>query len=412
MKTQPPQTDLLLQAGRLLLEYNESTGAVYRALAETAKALTNETCHIVISYNHVAVALAGDGYALQPVSELRYNSAVQARVHEILDQVRQGRLDVSAALASLSTVEVETPRHSPWLTSIFLGAGAASLAGLLGADPGAAGVAGLATGLGLLARWELGRHQCNLFALPVAAAFLGAVIGGLAIRMNWTQTPELVLVVPAIMLIPGPHLINALFDLISNHLPMCISRLGLAIGILLASTVGLVLGVELTLNRVVFPDQSASAEQLTFVFDVVLSGIVASGFGMFYNTAWRHLWMAALGGVAGHGVRFIALELGCWLGAATFVGGLAVGAISAWMARSSRTPVAVIAFAGAVTMIPGLSLYRAFGGALQLARLQAVSDSTAVAGILGNALQACLVISGLGMGLILAARAVIALIGE
>jgi hypothetical protein len=35
--------------------------------------------------------------------------------------------------------------------------------------------------------------------------------------------------------------------------------------------------------------------------------------------------------------------------------------------EESKTPIAVIAFAGAVTMIPGLSLCRALSGALKLA---------------------------------------------
>ena len=97
------ETHLLLQAGRLLLEYNESTGAIHRALTTTATALTDEACHVVVSYRGVAVSLAGDGPALEPVRELRYNTAVQARVHEILEQVRRGHLGASAALACLAS---------------------------------------------------------------------------------------------------------------------------------------------------------------------------------------------------------------------------------------------------------------------------------------------------------------------
>jgi uncharacterized membrane protein YjjP (DUF1212 family) len=92
-------TELLAQAGRLLLEYNESTGAVQRTLTATARALTDEACHVAVSYGGVAVSLAGEGPALEPVRELRYNMAVQARVHEILRQVRRGDLEPATALA-------------------------------------------------------------------------------------------------------------------------------------------------------------------------------------------------------------------------------------------------------------------------------------------------------------------------
>jgi uncharacterized membrane protein YjjB (DUF3815 family) len=116
--------------------------------------------------------------------------------------------------------------------------------------------------------------------------------------------------------------------------------------------------------------------------------------------------MAAVGGMAGHGLRFLALEAGYRLQTATFLGGLAVGAVSAWMARSSRTPVAVISFAGAVTMMPGLHIYRALGGAVRLARQAEQPSPEAVAGTLGNAFQACLVVCALALGLLLGARAV------
>src|SRR5262249_46943865 len=158
-------------------------------------------------------------------------------------QVRRGELEPASALAQLKRVEADTPRHSRWLAVLLLGVAAANLAGLLGADAGAVLVAGLATGLGLVARQELGRRQFSLLTLPLTAAFIGAVFGGLAIRLGWTRTPGLVLIVPSLMLVPGPHLINGLLDLIDNYLPMSIARLGLATCVLLASALGIVFGI-------------------------------------------------------------------------------------------------------------------------------------------------------------------------
>jgi hypothetical protein len=91
---------------------------------------------------------------------------------------------------------------------------------------------------------------------------------------------------------------------------------------------------------------------------------------------------------------------------------LAVGALSALMARFSKTPVAVIAFAGAVTMIPGVSLYRALASALQLARSPGATVPDLAAATLGHTMQAFLVIGALALGLILGTRAVLALVGD
>jgi uncharacterized membrane protein YjjP (DUF1212 family) len=395
----------------LLLEYNESTGAIHHALIETARALTPDPCQIAVYYGSIAVSLAEGEAVLLPVHELRYNTALQARVHAILKQVRHGELDAAAALGRLDRVESEISRHSRWLAIVVLGIAAASLACLLGADTGAVIIVGVAAAVGLLARQELARRHFSLLMLPFTAALIGAVLGGLAIRLGWTGTPELVLIVPALMVVPGPHLINGVFDLIDNYLPMSVSRLGLALGILLASGLGVALGVELTLLDPVIAGDGANTERLTLLSDVVLAGLVTCGFAVFYNTAWTHVAMAVGGGMAGHGLRFLALEAGANLPAATFLGGLAVGIMAGWMAYSHKTPVAVIAFAGAVTMIPGLNLYRALAGALYLARTNSAEPNT-VAWIVANALHGGLVIGGLALGLILGARTALLLLGE
>jgi uncharacterized membrane protein YjjB (DUF3815 family) len=133
---------------------------------------------------------------------------------------------------------------------------------------------------------------------------------------------------------------------------------------------------------------------------------------MYYNAAWTHIGIAVLGGMTGHGLRFLALEAGCRLEVATFLGGVAVGVVSALIARSYKIPFAVIAFAGAVTMMPGIQMYLALGGSLQLAQSRTAAELPTIAGTLGNASQACFVVGALALGLIVAARAVLILAGE
>jgi uncharacterized membrane protein YjjB (DUF3815 family) len=208
------------------------------------------------------------------------------------------------------------------------------------------------------------------------------------------------------MLVPGPHLINGLLDLVDNHLPMALSRLALAGSILAASALGIVIGIELTLPILPLAEQSMTTHHLNVVSDMFLAAIVTIGFAVFYNAAWPHVALAAVGGMAGHGLRFIALAIGLHLEVATFLGAFAVGAVATWIARSYKLPVAIISFAGAVTMMPGIQMYRAFGGALQLARLKDTAEAAKVAGTIGNALQASLVVAALALGLVIAARTV------
>jgi uncharacterized membrane protein YjjP (DUF1212 family) len=408
MGVQRLETELLACAGRLLLEYNESSGEIHHTLVETASALSKEKLDVAISYGGIVVSLGNDAPVLKPVREFRYNATLQARIHAILIAVCHAELEAAPALAQLERAESETPRHSRPLAIVIFGAAAACLAVLLGADAGAALVIAASAGLGLLARQELGRRHFSLLTLPFTAAFIGAVLGGIAIRLGWTKTPALVLIVPSLMLVPGPHLINGLLDLVDNFLPMSIARLGLATGILIASALGIVLGIELTLSELPYAQQGVGIVRLNLLSDMLLAGVVTCGFAMYYNAAWPHIGMAMLGGMVGHGLRFLALEAGWRLEAATFVGGLAVGAVCALIGRSYKTPFAVIAFAGAVTMMPGMQMYRALGGALQLAQLRSAATLPILAEAIGNASQASFVVGALAIGLLVAARAVTA----
>ncbi len=240
--------------------------------------------------------------------------------------------------------------------------------------------------------------------LPLTAAFLGSVLGGVAIRLGWTHTPGLILIVPALMVVPGPHLINGLLDVIDNYLPMGIARLGLASGILVASAFGIVLGIELTLPDPPMVRQSLASGHLNLISDMLLAAVVTFGFAMYYNANWSQIRMAVVGGMIGHGIRYLALNSGCRLEVATFLGCLAIGIIASLTVRAHKVPFAVIAYAGAVTMMPGLQVYRTLGGLLQLARPSSEIDQLAIAATLGNAAQASLAIAAIALGLILADR--------
>jgi hypothetical protein len=91
-------------------------------------------------------------------------------------------------------------------------------------------------------------------------------------------------------------------------------------------------------------EQSIGTDRVNLVSDMLLAGVVTCGFAMFYNAAWAQIAMAA------------------------------VGFVSAFIARSHKLPFAVVAFAGAVTMMPDLQMYRALGGSLQLARVKSSAD--------------------------------------
>jgi uncharacterized membrane protein YjjB (DUF3815 family) len=284
-----------------------------------------------------------------------------------------------------------------------LGLAASAIAWLLSADWGAIIASGVSAAVGLIARRELATRSAILFAQPFAAGLLGAAIGGVAIRLGWTETPGLCLIVPALMLVPGPHFINSAHDMLENHMQAGVCRLGLAMGVLIATALGVVLGGWLTLGPAVLSTSPSEAMRLALPLDMVLAGVAACGFGAFYNTPWRVLWVSILCGVVGHGLRYLCLDH-LSVGISTLFACLGIGLMANVAAERLRLPFSAVAFAAAVPMMPGVSMYQSIAGAMRLSAAGAAADPALAAATLALSGQSVFVVGAMAIGLLVGAR--------
>jgi uncharacterized membrane protein YjjB (DUF3815 family) len=295
------------------------------------------------------------------------------------------------------------PRHGRWVVAVLFGLSASAIAWLLRADWGAIAVSGVSSALGVIARQELAKWSVILFAQPFAAGLIGAALGGLAIRQGWTETPGFCLIVPVLMLVPGPQLINGVYDTLENHIQTGVCRLALSTGILIAAALGVVLGGWLTLGPVTLSTSPSEAVPLTLALDAALAGVAACGFGAFYNAPWRVLWVSILCGVVGHGLRYLCLD---YMGVeiATLFACLAIGLIASVAADHLRLPFSAVAFAGAVPMMPGVFIYQSLAGAMRLSAAGTSADPAIAAATLALSFKSVFVVGAIALGLLIGAR--------
>ncbi|MDQ8023207.1 MAG: threonine/serine exporter family protein [Moraxellaceae bacterium] len=396
---------LLQLAGRLLLTYNVRTHQLRERLQSLAHTL-GLSVQVSIAYRSLNIFVADGPILHAQTAELRINVAIAARVLSILDAIETGGVDVAEGLRRLQEAESTAERHPRWILAVIFGLAASALAALLSADAAGMTVIGISSALGLLLRQEMGKRHMMLLSLPFSAAFVGSVLGGIVILMEWTSTPGICLIVPALMLVPGPHLINGLYDTLENHLQTGMARLFLALGILLSAALGIFLGAWLVLGATVVPPWHGSAQAIPLWLDVVLAGMASCGFGAFYNAPWRVLWTSILCGMVGHGVRYVSLAEGLSLPLSTLLACLAIGCMGAIISRRLRVPFAAVAFAGAVPMMPGVLFFQSFGGAMQIAMAGRGADLVLISQTFSGLLQALLVVGAMGLGLLLGAAPV------
>jgi uncharacterized membrane protein YjjP (DUF1212 family) len=389
-------------SARLLLEYNVRSSALERRLERIARHL-GVNVQPVAGYREVTLATA-DGRGFQArAPELRINVAVSVGAQRVIEALCMDRIGLDEATRRLEEVERLAPRHGRWVVALLFALAASAIAWLLRADWGAIAVSGVSSVVGLLARQELARRSLILVAQPFAAGLIGATLGGLTISQGWTATPGFCLIVPALMLVPGPHLINGVHDMLENHMQTGLCRLGLAMGILIATALGVTLGGWLTVGTATLSTAPSDAMRLTLPLDMALAGLAACGFGAFYNAPWRVLWVSILCGVIGHGIRYLCLDY-AGVELATLYACFAIGLIANFAADRLQLPFSAVAFAGAVPMMPGVFIYQSLAGAMRLSASGAAADPALAAASLALSWKSVFVVGAIATGLLVGAR--------
>jgi uncharacterized membrane protein YjjB (DUF3815 family) len=209
------------------------------------------------------------------------------------------------------------------------------------------------------------------------------------------------------ILVPGPHVLNGAMDLISTHINLGASRLVYAGLIILAISVGLLLGMGVF--SVTLPVGEPAAA-VPFWLDVMAAGVAVAAFSVFFAIPLRMLgWPVAIGMLA-HALRWGFLKAGAGIAAGALVACLSVGLILTPVARRWRISFAAIGFASVVSMMPGVFLFRTASGLMQVASNSNASFDLMRATI-ADAMTAITVILAMSFGVV-APKAVIDRFGE
>jgi Uncharacterized conserved protein len=392
---------LFLLTGRLLLEHSEATPRVERALYDLAANLGREI-RVTAGYRDLTIFLkCGDhfeGRVSRYTPELKVNMRMITHVHDAIRRLKRRQASLDTTIRTLERLAAAPPHHDRWLVAGMLAVAAASLAGTFGGDAACALTVAIAAGLGVLLRQELARHRFNMFFLPFCAALLGAVVGGLVGNAGWTATPELCLLVPSLVLVPGVHLLNAAYDLFENHMPIALARAALSASILGAIAFGLTIGAASTGNLLAV---QGAPSPISLPTGLALAALASAGFGVFFNVPLQLLWACVLCGVVGNASRHLSADLGLDLIWSTLVAAMAVGGLTVLLRERTHAPFAAIAFGAVVPLIPGALVLRAASGTMQLVAAGPAASpvllvETAVAG-----LDACVVLLVIAGGLLM-----------
>jgi uncharacterized membrane protein YjjP (DUF1212 family) len=388
--------DTTLKAAALLHENGQSTGMTMIAVDRLNRGLGVRSTLIP---SWASLLLVGDG----PAAPARVAAATPAAVNmrrvaaamRIIDRAEDGPLDRDVVNREMAAAATESTSNT-LAFAVACATGAAGLAVVFGAtDVLAVVLAAVSAALGGAIRRALGRFGIGMLAQAFAAATVAGLVGAVASHLNIGAAAGLVAVCPAMVLVPGPHVLNGALDLLALRITLGIARVGYATLILAAIAAGLIIGLRLGGQTLAV---SAADVHVPLYADVPAAGVAAASYPVYFSMPYRMIGWPVAAGMVAHALHWWAMtEWHLSLATAAFLACLLVGAALVPVAYVLRMPFAAIGFASVVALLPGVYIFRMLSGLVQL---PGTASPALLAATVSDGAVASLVVTGMAVGLV------------
>lgn len=389
-----------MQATRLLFINAETTEQTVAAGRRIATALGHRAT-VIPHWGELLVQVEteqGSEQTLGPAAPIAIDMNKVGEAERVVESIAVGRTTPEDAKAAFRSVAA-LPPISLGRFSIVAAVGACALAMLFGAERLSSFLLiALSAWAGALLRRGLSHLSPNPFVQPFAAALLAGVIGGLGRQYQLGSAMTLIALTPCMVLMPGPHFLNGLIDLVRGRIALGCARTVFAGLVTAAISAGLLLGLWLVGATLPITPASRSIPLTT---DAIAAGFAVVAYCSFYSMHWRHVPIPVLVGMAAHALRWSLVAAGASAFAGAFFACLLVGLVMSPVARRLRLPFAAISFAAVVSLTPGVSLFRMAAALVQLGDLGTRAPEAIVSAVLTDVATAALILLSMGLGLIL-----------
>lgn len=389
-KTLRRKLDLLLRTGQILMESSADTSRVKRNMERTAAylGLPKENLHMNIDYYMLQVNVSDEYHSFSKMQRCDKHVINMLAIQEVSKlSWRAIQKDYSLDKYEEELEKIANGKHyyKDWIIAIGAGLACGGFCIQFGCDWTAFFYASIAAILGNRLRMFLNHSGSNLYANFAVSAFVSTILAWLSSFLStptvqaalpeflrpilFTETPWHPLLACALYIVPGVPLINAVNDLLDNHINTGLVRAMNTLLIVIAMSFGIMLAIKCGSFDGFAKDLPTIPHHSFYVY-AVAAAISAMGFATIYNIPYRLMPWIAVGGIICVCTRnFVFLDpstgnagLGLGIVVGSLCGSALISIINIKAVHILHTPHQCITIPAVIPIVPGVLMYRALYG--------------------------------------------------
>ncbi len=372
--------DLLLRTGQLLVESAADTNRIMRNMKRTAAflGLPEEHLHIFVQFNMLMVNLSDDEHSytkFQRCDKHGINMTTLSLISKLSWTAIREDYSIERYAEELEAIANRPRNYTANQVAIGTGFACGGFCIQFGCDWIAFIYASIAAAIGMRLKGLLVEKGINVYMAIAASAFVSTVIAWATDFLPaWTDTPLHPLLACALFIVPGVPLINFVDDMLDNYISVGMTRAINTFLMIVAMSFGIAFFLKIANFDLTQFTTISMIPHNSYWSYAAAAAISAMGFSMIFNIPRRLLWVVAIGGIIavctrnfvnlGPSNNNIGLDMGLAIG--SLAGSALVSLIAVKAVHWVHAPNHVISIPSVIPMVPGVLMYRALVGLIEL----------------------------------------------
>ncbi len=372
--------DLLLRTGQLLVESAADTNRIMRNMKRTAAflGLPEEHLHIFVQFNMLMVNLSDDEHSytkFQRCDKHGINMTTLSLISKLSWTAIREDYSIERYAEELEAIANRPRNYTANQVAIGTGFACGGFCIQFGCDWIAFIYASIAAAIGMRLKGLLVEKGINVYMAIAASAFVSTVIAwATGFLPAWTDTPLHPLLACALFIVPGVPLINFVDDMLDNYISVGMTRAINTFLMIVAMSFGIAFFLKIANFDLTQFTTIPMIPHNSYWSYAAAAAISAMGFSMIFNIPRRLLWVVAIGGIIavctrnfvnlGPSNNNIGLDMGLAIG--SLAGSALVSLIAVKAVHWVHAPNHVISIPSVIPMVPGVLMYRALVGLIEM----------------------------------------------